>query len=258
MIQIFTLLLAANEVREVSVSGEYFELRNALFPIAMIELLDRNGAILARLENPEQSDFVRPGPFGTVRITNGATAQTVKHFYGTGDAGSRRTSGLVRIDGSSDVSVIDGEKNRTNAGGMFAVASYSGASTATWTAYNQLWNPGGSGKNLIVTQLSSSMVLAGSITAGFNAVPITTLSGAVANKKAGVAVGVAQNRIDNGPVAYALSGGFLWSPFVQSNAPVTWQIKGALIVPPGFGLLMSASATNSAITTNFEWFEEPI
>lgn len=103
MIQIFTLNLAANEAREVAVQGEYFELRNAVYPIALVELLDRSGGVISRLENPEQSDYVKPGRYETIRITNGPTAQTVRHFYGSGDAGSRRTSGLVQVDGTVSV-----------------------------------------------------------------------------------------------------------------------------------------------------------
>lgn len=95
MIGIFTLVLEANESREVATTGEYFELRNAPSPLVLIELMDRTGGVVSRLDAPEQSDYVRPGLFETVRVTNGATAQTIKYFYGTGDAGSRRFSGNV-------------------------------------------------------------------------------------------------------------------------------------------------------------------
>lgn len=99
MIQLFKLILAANETREVALSGEYFELRNAVNAIALVELIDRSGGVLSRLQDLEQSDFVRPGRFETVRVTNGATAQTVRFFVGSGDAGSRRFSGEVVVIG---------------------------------------------------------------------------------------------------------------------------------------------------------------
>lgn len=99
MIQLFKLILEANESREVALSGEYFELRNAINPIALVELLDRSGGVISRLQDLEQSDFVRPGQFETVRVTNGATAQTVRFFIGSGDAGSRRFSGEVVVIG---------------------------------------------------------------------------------------------------------------------------------------------------------------
>lgn len=99
MIQLFKLILAANESRSVALSGEYFELRNAVNPVALVELLDQSGGVLSRLEALEQSDYVRPGPFSTVRVTNGPVAQTVRFFVGSGDAGSRRFSGEVVVIG---------------------------------------------------------------------------------------------------------------------------------------------------------------
>lgn len=99
MIQLFTLILAANESREVALSGEYFELRNAIEDVSLVELLDRSGGVISRLSGLQQSDFVRPGQFETVRVTNGATAQTLRFFVGSGDAGSRRFSGEVTVLG---------------------------------------------------------------------------------------------------------------------------------------------------------------
>lgn len=105
MIEIFPLILTAGETREIALSGDYFELRNAVGVIPLIELIDRSGGVLSRVQGMEQSDYIRPGRFETVRVTNGTTAQTVKFFIGTGDAGSRRFSGLVQVVG--DVTVAD-------------------------------------------------------------------------------------------------------------------------------------------------------
>ena len=97
MIQLFSLDLAANESREVALSGEYFELRNAIQAVSLVELLDRSGGVLSRLQGLQQSDYVRPGLFETVRVTNGPVAQTLRFFVGSGDAGSRRFSGEVTV-----------------------------------------------------------------------------------------------------------------------------------------------------------------
>ena len=100
MIQLFTLNLLANETREIALAGEYFELRNALGSIPLVELIDRSGGVLSRLSGLQQSDFVRPGPFETVRVTNNGTPQEVRFFVGSGDAGSRRFSGEVEVTNS--------------------------------------------------------------------------------------------------------------------------------------------------------------
>lgn len=105
MIQIFTLPLAANEVRSVALQGEYFELRNAQYPVD-IELLDRSGGVVSMITQGMESDFVKPGKYETVRITNGANAQTVRYWYGSGDAGSRRFSGSVTGTVALDVATL--------------------------------------------------------------------------------------------------------------------------------------------------------
>lgn len=258
MIAIFTLAMAANESREAAISGEYFEIRNALFPIALIELLDRTGTVISLLQNPEQSDFVKPGRFETVRITNGPTAQTIKHFYGSGDAGSRRTSGLVRIDGASDVSVIDGEKNRTLAGGMFGGTPQCPGVSATF-ANTQLWNPAGSGKNLIVTSVAvAAFGAAGIFIAMTNVQLLTASTYAPANKRAG---GVAPNallRIDTRAAVDPMTFGSLHYVPVLQNTQYVWAVRGALVVTPGFGLIVANATAAITLVCSFEWFEEPI
>lgn len=88
--------LAANEVREMACSGTYFELRTAAASVDLIELLDRSGGVVSLLDDAESTDYVRTArPFETVRLTNGATPQAVKFYYGDGESGSNRFTGVV-------------------------------------------------------------------------------------------------------------------------------------------------------------------
>lgn len=125
MIKIFKLTLAANEVREVSLQGEYFELRTAASAID-VELLDRSGGVVSLIEQAQESDYVRPGRYETVRITNGATAQAVQFWYGSGDAGSRRfsgsVSGTVNI-GNTSGAFTQAQATVTNASGQLLAAN---------------------------------------------------------------------------------------------------------------------------------------
>lgn len=100
--KIFKLILAANEVRGVDISGQYFELRKALYPVD-VELLTKDGGIVSLLPSATESDYTREGVFQTVIITNGANPQTIEFWYGFGDAGSRRFSG--NVSGTVDLSV---------------------------------------------------------------------------------------------------------------------------------------------------------
>lgn len=255
---IFTLSLGANESREAAISGEYFELRNALFPVVLIELLDRSGGVIARLDNPEQSDFVRPGRYETIRITNGATAQTIKHFYGSGDAGSRRTSGLVTIDGASDVSVIDGGKSRTLAGGAFlwTVIKSVGAGVLPVA---QLWNPAGSGKNLIVTRGCVSATVAGGVYMGVNTAALGVAAGYVGNKKSMSANTSVASPLSSSPaamVALTKNFGFM---FLQNYGQWQLSLNEPIVIEPGSGLIVQHDTTTGlAIGGQFEYFEEPI
>lgn len=106
MINIFSIALAANESREVALAGEYFEIRSAVYPITKIELTDRSGGLVSVIDAAMESDFVRPGRYETMRITNGATAQIVSFWYGSGDAGSRRFSGNVTGTVALDVATL--------------------------------------------------------------------------------------------------------------------------------------------------------
>lgn len=260
MIEIFTLALAANESREVAKSGEYFEVRNALFLMPLIELLDRSGGVVARLENMEQSDFVKPGRYETVRVTNGPTAQVVRMFCGSGDAGSRRTSGLVRIDGESAVLTVDQPKRAVLLG-----AAYEGLAGAIGVAATntrlQLHNPAASGKNLIVMGVSVSSDVA----ADFTAFPTASVFGSVmvdskANRFHGMGAGgsVAQLRWEN--VAAAAGGALLGkfaSHYLQARQIHAFDMRDPYVVSPGFALAIQGplAATLNAV---FKWSEEAV
>lgn len=96
MILPLLLTLAANEVRETAISGQYLELRAATYMVSLIELNDRSGGVVSKMQDAEATDYVRTQQnFETVRITNGPTAQTVKLYFGDGDSGSNRFTGVV-------------------------------------------------------------------------------------------------------------------------------------------------------------------
>lgn len=253
MIQIFSLVLAANESREAAVSGEYFELRNAPEPIALIELLDRSGSVISRLENPEQSDYVKPGRYETVRITNGPTAQTVRHFYGSGDAGSRRTSGLVTIDGTSNVSVVDGGKLRALAENSYAGGAYSNSVVGEYSEV-QLWNPPASGKNIFLTQINFSSAVDSAIFL-FATMAVQANLRPYTNKKLGGPAGIAELRWGSTP---AFSSAYFGYSHVAAYEQNTLKFSDPFIVPPGYGLTVNGSLLDTLMGASFEWFEEPI
>lgn len=262
MIEIFDLPLGANETREADISGEYFELRNALHPIALIELLDRTGGVVSLLRNPEQSDFVRPGKYERIRITNGPTAQTVRHFYGSGDAGSRRTSGLVKVEGvvqtMGDVSVIDGAKSRTIANRAFAgtsnITAGAGALGAVYFA-----NPAGSGKRVVVNgiYLGSGTAQNLHVSTG-SGVPPGTAAVAGGSKLAGSGVNSTATKYDVTTSAAAPAGGVVLAPTVQANATLVLPVSEPLVLDPGRWIAFSCTVAATTLACGVQFIEEPI
>ncbi|MDP1740083.1 hypothetical protein [Polaromonas sp.] len=92
----FNLTLAANETRAVSVAGDYFELRKAPYVLDLVEFLNVDNGVVALIDEAEATDKTRTKePFANVRITNGATGQTIRFYHGFGDSGSNRFTGVV-------------------------------------------------------------------------------------------------------------------------------------------------------------------
>lgn len=97
------ITLAANQVTELSLAGNYFELRAAPYAVSVVELTTRDGGVISTLENVEATDKVKtPRKFDKIRLTNGATAQTIRVYYGEGETGSNRFTGVV--SGTVDLS----------------------------------------------------------------------------------------------------------------------------------------------------------
>lgn len=252
MIEIISGVWAAGETKTFHINGEYLEILEAQYPCDVM-LMDRQGAQLSIMRSSEASFFSRPKEgFNSVQITS-AQAQTIRIFVGSGDAGTRRIS--------STVSVIDGGRARSNAGTAFGgCASISGVA-AKYTAV-QLWNPAGSGKNVIVNQLSSAANAAGNIylVPSFAALSINS-STRVANKKlvAGGGAGSAQLYLDN-LAALPVSGAtpVLIDLAVAANQLAYWKPTEPVLVPPGAGLTAVHDIVATQLFGNFEWFEEAI
>lgn len=246
MIEILTENLAAGELKTFMVQGEYLEILEAQYPLDVF-MMDRSGGQISTMRQAEASFFSRPGQFEVFQVQS-ANAQRVRLFVGSGDAGTRRTAGVV--------SVVDGEKARTLAGGMF-VGGIALAGSAGVSPYAQLWNPAASGKNLIVQQLSLSGSLAGNVYVHWLTAALATDASAVGvhNKKQGLAVGVGQLRTElkgPGPANY------FFTLAAAANQLVPWTPKGNIVIPPGAGLTVAYMSAASNLFLNAEWFEETI
>ena len=105
-IEIVTAVFAVGESRLFSVAGNYFEIIQASGAVNVV-LSDLTGAQNGRMIGAGASFYSKDTPFSTIQITS-ATAQTVRFAYGTGETGTRATSGSVTV---------------TNNGGAFTQAA---------------------------------------------------------------------------------------------------------------------------------------
>lgn len=156
------------------------------------------------------------------------------------------------------VSVVDGEKARTLAGGMFAGAPVQAAAAGAY-GWVQLWNPAGTGKNLIVTavEFTGNGVVASNIVAYIAAVAKANVYAfGPINKKGGGPAPVAQLRYESNVVQDTFAAGIARNVNLPVSGTDTWNIKGALVIPPSFGLTVNNNVQNATFGMNVEWFEE--
>lgn len=156
-----------------------------------------------------------------------------------------------RISGS--VEVIDGGKARTLAGVAFLGNGYQ-APVAGQLAYNQLYNPVGSGKNAIIEQVwwaGHGGAASGSY-AGIRMYQgqLATLIGPATSKKAGGALSVMQIRTATGVASLGVGlTGMLLGQVYKFTEP--------LVIPAGWSILMQTNDPAMGLQASFEFYEEP-
>jgi hypothetical protein len=242
-IEILSMNLAAGVPQEFYLSGEYFEVLDAPYPLD-VTLKDRNGVPLSILRNAEASFFTRPGKYGTI-VVQSANAQAVRVLYGSGDTGTRRTAGVVQV--------VDGGKARTISGVAF-MNNNGAAGVAAQYSLMQLWNPAGSGKNLILKAYSAAMATAGGISAGEYSTALGS-SAAGFSKLLGGAAGVGQVR--SGSLAAGGATGMDYF-LVQALVTVGRTLQEPIVIPPGKGFAIQGGQLNATLNGAFEWVEETI
>ena len=157
---------------------------------------------------------------------------------------------------SGDVSIIDGGKNRTIANQTFMMAASNGP-TAGQYAVQELWNPAGSGKRIIVEQAQVSSGAASNILCGWTATRVGSGAVGAYSKMAG---GVNSTGATTFVSLAALPGFFnyLTTTNVQANAGMLLSLREPLVIPPGFGFIVANSTVSNSLQMYAEFFEEGI
>jgi hypothetical protein len=178
-------------------------------------------------------------------------------------AGSATIIGTVVVgDGRIDdttiagtVAVVDAGLTRTLINSAFLGTGFATGVAANYSSV-LLWNPPGSGKNLILESFSATSPNAAFIASLiFQSATIGTLQpNTMASKLAGGSVGVA--KIYAAQTAAVPAGVQMVSVGGAQNAVVPYAFKEPIVIPPGFGVASAFVATqNIGNQSGFEWFE---
>jgi hypothetical protein len=240
---------AGGQVR-FELSGDYFEIIESDYPLTVL-LEDRNGAQIGRMSNAETSYFLRDTEYKAITLSS-TQAQTVRIAFGSGEAGTRRTAGVVQV--------IDGTKNLVMNGQTLAACP---AVTAVAGQYPvvQLWNPSGSGRRIVVRAMDVSSIEAATIAAYPATVALTNNTTALrsGNLLLGGAVGVAQARTDASGPTYSFAAGCLMFATVAAGGMYRMPTDAKFVINPGSGLNVTKMfVTDGTIFANFIYNEEKI
>jgi hypothetical protein len=233
--------------------GNYFRVKRATAADveALTCLLFRDSALL-----PESLLFADPGDnavvpegFDRVEVTS-SVDQVVSFQIARGQVSSDRVLG--------EVSVIDGELSRSrNDRGYLGNAAF--GPVAGNFSHVQLWNLPGSGRRLVMNQLTSTLP---------SGVPSLVEFRHSSFQLPGALNSPLNKRLDGGSSVASFYG--VANAAVQANAAfgvlgldVLFKTKfyrfvGPLIIEPGRGLVVVPAIQNQGVSANFEYFEEVI
>ena len=245
MIEIITSSMAAGETKTFLIAGEYIEVVEAQYPVDLL-MMDRSGGQLSAMRASEASFFSRPGRFETVQVYS-ASAQTIRIFVGSGDAGTRRVSGLVQV--------IDGSKARSVSGVSFW-ASSSGGSAAGEVAQMSIYNPVGTGRRLVVNSVMAQLSVSGTVDLiGGSGVPLGDPL-LITSKAVGMGMFSIARKHDYSGLTP--SGNRFGVIPMSSTSPVHLNLSEPMVINPGYFFALRAGVSGSVITCVAQFFEEVI
>lgn len=241
-----TQTLQAGEVWRLTIAADFFRIAAASWPVKVRIL--KAGRILGEMDGWQAGDFVRDVEFDAVEVEAGAIAQTVTVQIAGGGVGSDRVLG--------EVSVIDGAAARVYAGASFSSYGFHVPTTGQYSLV-QLWNPAGSGKDLIVSGFAISLRGAdswASLAAGTSAIVGTARN--IRSKLIGGAGSVAQKISATSATSPGMSGVDVFFEIYQKADQGNYlKMNEPLIIRPGYGVT-AFSGVNVTVSASFDFYEK--
>lgn len=238
--RIYDFTLTAGGSFNLLVEGSYYR------------LLTSTGAIEVR-----RSDGSVVGP---LLAGQGEKDQEFKRLTLVDKSGANNTGTIVIADGTfvddritGEVSVIDGELARSKAGLAYSTSAQITAVAAQFSIH-ELWNPAGSGKRVIVSDIASSYALQSYYQVIKTTALIIAAVGATSKSSSGA---VSTARAGSTTVA-ALTGALVDNVLASAYLPIFRTFKQPYTLEPGSGLIIASGQPNIAQFSTMQFTEEAL
>lgn len=215
--------------------------------------------IVIRPESGGDAVYLKPGQAYKFNAGEAAPRWSIRNHKGEGTIVGQLLFSVGtftdnRVSGS--VEVIDGGKNRVSAGVTYSLSAAPSAQ-AGLINHVQLWNPVGSGKNLVVSQVIVGTSAFDIVAFKFHNAALATLAGNVLNKKAGAAASIAESRSQRDAAVLTPGAALV---FATCNGSSSNLIKPTepFLLPPGNGLVVHNATANVALYATIEHYEESV
>jgi hypothetical protein len=215
---------------------------------SQIEIWSTDGSGKIKLYPGQKFTFEQQYANWVIRNVKGQAPITGELIFGDGSFEDSNISGSVNV--------IDNSKSRTLSGLSFSVSNGISA-LATKYATGQLWNPAGSGKNIMVEGFTASSTGNIIVSAGWNTAVLANFVRNNKSKKSGGADGVGQvyyESLAGSPTGLTAN----FSANIQANSQLIINFKEPVVITPGFGFCVQSSTVSGDLAVNIESYEEPV
>lgn len=239
--RIYDFTLTAGGMQRLPVVGDFFKVISSL---GTINVNADTGAVLDVMPGQGLREF----PFNTLTITDkSGAANSGKILVGF--------SGMIDDRVTGEVSVIEGGAVRTRSGAAFAGANRTSAAAGQYP-HVQLWNPAGSGKRAVVSEIGMDASIASDIGVRWSTAPLAALASTPngVSKIAGGAVSACEVRAE----ANAAVLGTTFYGVAADAKHMIHKLTEPVILLPGYGLIVVCVTLATAVRGNFQFYEEAL
>lgn len=261
--EIYDISIAPGQIRDIFCNGSYvyFYAGSAGGADATITVnQDSRGQRV--LLQPGQAYRMSGGDTGTrwlIGNLRGEGTIVGRLVIGSGELTDNRVTGSVEV--------VDGGKNRSMAGAAWIAQHGVATPVAGKYASGAIFNPAGSGTNLILKSIYTQGPVAVACNASWKpgglSAPITDGGMKPQSKSASVAASAPNShaavlQYDSTTLSNPVSANVMFQLYFTANARDQITFSEPLVIAPGTALQMTANSPAVAFGLGYDWFEEPV